>query len=278
MSASRSSAATPWCCAPTSCSSAAASRSATRRGCSRATRDAIVIRSGSHESVAELAAGAAVPVVNALTPLHHPCQALADLLTLQERFGELDGLQRRLRRRRQQRRPLACDPRPQPPGSKYASRRPRVTSSRRATAAVADAGSPRGGVGRRRALRGRLGQHGRRGRGREAPRRPRPVPAQRGPARASHPTARSRCTACPRTRARRSARRPCTASARQSGTRRRTACMRRRRCSSCCSEPPGLAPAAAPWCNGQHIRFSFWERGFDSRRGYSLAIGLGSSA
>jgi ornithine carbamoyltransferase len=54
--------------------------------------DAIVIRSGSHEAVAELAAAAEVPVVNALTPLHHPCQALADLLTLRERFGELSGL------------------------------------------------------------------------------------------------------------------------------------------------------------------------------------------
>jgi ornithine carbamoyltransferase len=54
--------------------------------------DAIVIRSGSHETVAELAAAADVPVVNGLTPLHHPCQALADLLTLRERFGELDGL------------------------------------------------------------------------------------------------------------------------------------------------------------------------------------------
>jgi ornithine carbamoyltransferase len=54
--------------------------------------DAIAIRSGSHEAVAELAAAAAVPVVNALTPLHHPCQALADLMTLRERFGELDGL------------------------------------------------------------------------------------------------------------------------------------------------------------------------------------------
>jgi ornithine carbamoyltransferase len=53
--------------------------------------DAIVIRSGSHEDVAELAAGADVPVVNALTPLHHPCQAIADLLTLRERFGDLDG-------------------------------------------------------------------------------------------------------------------------------------------------------------------------------------------
>jgi len=54
--------------------------------------DAIAIRSGSHEEVAELAAAAEVPVVNALTPLHHPCQALADLLTLRERFGELEGL------------------------------------------------------------------------------------------------------------------------------------------------------------------------------------------
>ena len=54
--------------------------------------DAIAIRSGSHEAVAELAAGAEVPVINALTPLHHPCQALADLLTLRERRGDLQGL------------------------------------------------------------------------------------------------------------------------------------------------------------------------------------------
>jgi ornithine carbamoyltransferase len=54
--------------------------------------DAIAIRSGSHDGVAELAAAAEVPVVNALTPLHHPCQALADLLTLRERFGDLAGL------------------------------------------------------------------------------------------------------------------------------------------------------------------------------------------
>ena len=53
---------------------------------------AVVIRSGLHETVAELAEHAEVPVVNGLTPLHHPCQALADLLTLRERFGDLDGL------------------------------------------------------------------------------------------------------------------------------------------------------------------------------------------
>jgi ornithine carbamoyltransferase len=54
--------------------------------------DAIVIRSGSHETVADLAEAAEVPVVNGLTPLHHPCQALADLLTMRERLGELKGL------------------------------------------------------------------------------------------------------------------------------------------------------------------------------------------
>jgi ornithine carbamoyltransferase len=53
--------------------------------------DAIAIRSGSHEAVAELAAASEAPVINALTPRHHPCQALADLLTLRERFGDLQG-------------------------------------------------------------------------------------------------------------------------------------------------------------------------------------------
>jgi ornithine carbamoyltransferase len=54
--------------------------------------DAIVIRAGSHAAVVELSEHAGVPVINGLTPDHHPCQALADLLTLRERFGELDGL------------------------------------------------------------------------------------------------------------------------------------------------------------------------------------------
>ena len=52
----------------------------------------IVIRSGSDDRVRELASGSSVPVVNGLTPGHHPCQVLADLLTLRERFGELEGL------------------------------------------------------------------------------------------------------------------------------------------------------------------------------------------
>jgi ornithine carbamoyltransferase len=52
----------------------------------------IVVRAGSHKAVAGLAAGADVPVINGLTPEHHPCQVLADFLTLRERFGDLDGL------------------------------------------------------------------------------------------------------------------------------------------------------------------------------------------
>jgi ornithine carbamoyltransferase len=54
--------------------------------------EGIVIRSGSQAMVEELAGGGEVPVVNGLTPEHHPCQALADLLTLKERFGDLHGL------------------------------------------------------------------------------------------------------------------------------------------------------------------------------------------
>jgi ornithine carbamoyltransferase len=52
----------------------------------------VVIRSGSHENVVTLAEHASVPVVNALTPMYHPCQALADLQTLKQRFGDLAGL------------------------------------------------------------------------------------------------------------------------------------------------------------------------------------------
>jgi ornithine carbamoyltransferase len=54
--------------------------------------DAIVIRTFEQSLVAEIAGHARVPVVNALTDDYHPCQGLADLLTLRERKGELAGL------------------------------------------------------------------------------------------------------------------------------------------------------------------------------------------
>jgi len=53
---------------------------------------AIGIRTGPDADAEELAAHATVPVVNMLTAGHHPCQALADLQTLRERFGRLEGL------------------------------------------------------------------------------------------------------------------------------------------------------------------------------------------
>ena len=52
---------------------------------------AIGLRTGSEETLAELAEHATVPVVNMLSPGHHPCQALADLLTLREAFGAIGG-------------------------------------------------------------------------------------------------------------------------------------------------------------------------------------------
>ena len=54
--------------------------------------DGLVARTGPHEIVVELAAQAAIPVINGLTIREHPCQALADVFTLRERFGRLDGL------------------------------------------------------------------------------------------------------------------------------------------------------------------------------------------
>jgi ornithine carbamoyltransferase len=53
---------------------------------------AIGIRTGPDEIVRQLAEYATVPVINMLTAGHHPCQALADLLTLREAFGDLEGL------------------------------------------------------------------------------------------------------------------------------------------------------------------------------------------
>ena len=53
--------------------------------------DGIMIRTFSHDSVIELAQYASIPVINGLTDLLHPCQALTDLLTIEERLGGLKG-------------------------------------------------------------------------------------------------------------------------------------------------------------------------------------------
>ena len=54
--------------------------------------DAIVARTFSHQALETLAGYSSVPVINALSDLEHPCQALADLFTIYEKKGELDGL------------------------------------------------------------------------------------------------------------------------------------------------------------------------------------------
>jgi ornithine carbamoyltransferase len=52
----------------------------------------IVLRTYSHETILELAQNSRVPVINALSDLEHPCQAIADFMTLEERFGSIEGL------------------------------------------------------------------------------------------------------------------------------------------------------------------------------------------
>ena len=54
--------------------------------------NALSIRTFAQEELAEYAHWASIPVINALTDLEHPCQALADFLTLQEAFGSIEGL------------------------------------------------------------------------------------------------------------------------------------------------------------------------------------------
>jgi ornithine carbamoyltransferase len=54
--------------------------------------DGIMIRTFAHRNVVELARGATVPVINALTDLYHPCQALCDYMTILEHKGRLTGI------------------------------------------------------------------------------------------------------------------------------------------------------------------------------------------
>ena len=54
--------------------------------------DALIVRTFGHHKLEELAANGSIPVVNALSDEYHPCQILADLLTMREHSGRLDGL------------------------------------------------------------------------------------------------------------------------------------------------------------------------------------------
>ena len=84
--------------------------------------DVLAVRTFSHGTVEELARHATVPIINALSDAAHPCQALADVLTVRERLGRLDGVKLVFVGRSRWRRPssawASCSP------------RRRVTSSR----------------------------------------------------------------------------------------------------------------------------------------------------
>src|ERR1700677_26983 len=54
--------------------------------------DVIVLRTYAHDTITEMAANSRVPVINALSDFEHPCQALADFMTLEEHFGTAAGL------------------------------------------------------------------------------------------------------------------------------------------------------------------------------------------
>lgn len=54
--------------------------------------DAIIIRTSNHSRIEEFALNAAIPVINGLSDRHHPCQALADIMTVLEKRGRLEGI------------------------------------------------------------------------------------------------------------------------------------------------------------------------------------------
>ena len=193
---------------------------ATRPACSPATATAIMVRTFGHDRAEEMARYASVPVINGLTDLLHPCQVLADLQTVVQRFGA------------RRRRPRRCAPR-STPGSATAttwptrgSRRPAFWAwiwrwpvrpgyepgRRRAGARARDRArahhhhprSGRGGRGAPGDLDRRVRLDGPGGGGRGAPAGVRRLlHRRRADAGRGAPT-RSCCTACPPTAARRS--------------------------------------------------------------------------
>ena len=83
------------------CRSDAASRSRTPPRVLARYLDGIMVRTFAQKEVEDLAKYADIPIINGLTDYCHPCQVLADLLTIREFKGGFDGLKMLLHRRRQ---------------------------------------------------------------------------------------------------------------------------------------------------------------------------------
>ena len=188
---------------------------------------AIGVRTGPQATLEELAAYATVPVINMLTYEHHPCQVLADLVTLRELFGRLEGVK------------LAYV------GDGNNMARSLVLLGRAAGVEVAVASPPElalpdgPNAELDEAVAGAdaiytdvwvsMGDE----QDASAAASCWPPTGSTSSCWSAPATAPWRCTACPRTPARRSARECSTASAPPSGTRPRTGCTPRRPCSSC---------------------------------------------
>ena len=147
--------------------------------------DVMAVRTFSHATVEELARSATIPVINALSDAAHPCQAMADFMTIEELRGPFKGREARVHRRRQQRREVAgrrLGPARRshfvlaaPPGyefppdfqARFAARFPSVPL-------VVEHDPQKAVTGRRRRLYRRLGEHGTGARSRRAARDLRP--------------------------------------------------------------------------------------------------------
>ena len=146
--------------------------------------DAIMIRTFAQADVVDLAASATIPIINGLTDDHHPCQAMADALTVREHCGALEG--RKLVYSgdgnnvahslaevgaKTGMRVVICTPDGYRPDEAIIARA-RADAARDGGEHRAHERSARGGPGRRRDLHRHLHQHGPGGRARRAPRRP----------------------------------------------------------------------------------------------------------
>jgi ornithine carbamoyltransferase len=178
--------------------------------------DALAVRVHSHAELEEWAHWASIPVINALTAEEHPCQALADALTMRDRLGSLDGVRvawvgdgsnvctslARLGLLLGYEVIAACPEGYEPAVDVHLVRDPREAV--RAADVISGCATSRATAS---------------------------MPLCSG----TRPRTRSSCTACRRTRARRSLPTCSTGNGRRSGTRPRTACTSRKRCLRSCS-------------------------------------------